>query len=114
MARLGHAPRLRPERLIAAGRVVLAISSLFAVWLDRSGPAQYARDAEGLLAAYVIYAGIVVALVWRREAVSRLWPLLTHIGDLVFFSLFIFFSEGPGSPFPAYFVFPLISATLRW
>jgi signal transduction histidine kinase len=108
------APRLRPERLIAAGRVVLAVFSLFAVWLDPTEPANYARVAYGLLAAYVVYAAAVVALLWRAEAVSTLWPVVTHVADLVFFSLFIFFTSGPASPFTVYFVFALICATLRW
>jgi len=37
-----YSPHSRAERLIAAGRVVLAASSLFAVWLDPSEPSKYA------------------------------------------------------------------------
>jgi signal transduction histidine kinase len=108
------APRLRPERVIAAARVVLAAFSLFAVWLDPTEPVNYAQVAYGLLVAYVIYSGAVVALLWRAEAVAPWWPLVTHVGDLVFFSLFIFFTAGPASPFTVYFVFALMCATLRW
>jgi hypothetical protein len=108
------APRLRPERLIAAGRVVLAVFSLFAVWLDPTEPAYYARVAYGLLVAYVAYAGLIASLVWRAEAVSPAWPVVTHVADLTFFSLFIFFTAGPASPFTVYFVFALTCATLRW
>jgi hypothetical protein len=32
-------PQSRTERLIGAGRVVLAVSSLFAIWLDPLQPA---------------------------------------------------------------------------
>jgi signal transduction histidine kinase len=114
MSRSLHAPRLRPERLIAAGRVGLAVSSLFAVWLDPNEPAQFVQAAYGLLAGYVAYAAVVAVLVWRAGAMSPLWPVAMHATDLVFFSLFIFFTDGPASPFNVYFVFALICATLRW
>jgi signal transduction histidine kinase len=107
-------PRLRPERLIAAGRVVLAVFSLFAVWLDPTEPASHAGIAYSLLVAYVAYAAIVCSVVWRTAGVSRRWPAVTHAADLVFFSLFIFFTTGPGSPFTVYFVFALVCGTLRW
>lgn len=108
-----YAPRMRPERLIAAGRVVLAVSSLFAVWLDPDEPIRYATVAYGVLLAYVVYAVTVATLLWRIEAVPRLWPVVTHAADLACFSLFIFFTD-PASPFTVYFVFSLLAATLRW
>lgn len=109
-----YAPRLRPERLIAAGRIVLAVSSLFAVWLDVDEPVRYAPVAYGVLVGYVVYAAAVAGLLWRVETVSRSWPVVMHAVDLICFSLFIFFTEGPASPFTVYFVFALLSATLRW
>jgi signal transduction histidine kinase len=104
----------RQERLIGAGRIVLAASSLLAVWLDPSEPAKYAHIAYGLLMAYVVYAVAVALAVARAEAVPPGWRLTTHAVDLVFFSLFIYFTAGPSSPFMAYFVFALVCATLRW
>jgi signal transduction histidine kinase len=114
MTRTASRARLRPERLIAAGRIVLGISALFAVWLDPTEPAKYAQVAYGLLVAYVVYAVSVAAIMWRVDGVSTRWPAFTHAADLVFFSLFIFFTAGPGSPFTVYFVFALLCATLRW
>jgi signal transduction histidine kinase len=107
-------PRLRPERLIGAARVVLAVFSLFAVWIDPTEPAKYAELAYTLMLAYVGYAATAAAVVWRSEAVARWWPIVTHAIDLIFFSLFIFVTAGPGSPFNVYFVFSLMCATLRW
>lgn len=106
--------RSRAERLIAGGRVVLAISSLFAVWRDPSEPAKYASIAYSLLVAYVIYAFGVALVVWRHRAPPRLQRWLTHIFDLAFFSAFMYFTSGPASPFIAYYVFALVCATLRW
>lgn len=109
-----YSPRRRPERLIAAGRVVLGASSLFAVWLDPLEPAKHAQTAYLLLVAYLVYAAVTALLVWRREAPARRWRLLTHAFDLAFFSLFIYFTAGTDSPFTAYFVFSLVCGTLRW
>lgn len=106
--------RSRAERLIAGGRVVLAASSLFAVWRDPSEPAKYASIAYFLLLAYLVYAIGVALVVWRKRAPTRLQGWLTHIFDLVFFSVFMYFTSGPASPFIAYYVFALVCATLRW
>lgn len=106
--------RSRAERLIAGGRVVLALSSLFAVWRDPSEPAKYASIAYALLVAYVVYAAGVALVVWRHRAPPRLQGWLTHIFDLTFFSAFMYFTSGPASPFIAYYVFALVCATLRW
>lgn len=109
-----YSPQSRAERLIAAGRVVLAASSLFAVWLDPSEPAKYAQIAYSLLVAYVVYSLVIAAVVFRSDAPPNRQRLITHAFDLVFFSLFIYFTAGPASPFLIYFVFSLVCATLRW
>ena len=109
-----YTPRMRPERLVVVGRVVLASSSLFAVWLDPAEPAKHSQVAYSLLAAYLGYATLVALHVWRWEAASARWRVATHAFDLLFFSLFIYFTEGPSSPFVAYFVFALVCATVRW
>lgn len=110
-----YTPQSRPERLIAAGRVVLAAASLFAVWLDPSEPARHAGLAYSLLALYLAYAAAVAALLPRLSAaaVGR-QRLVTHVLDLAFFTLFIYFTAGPSSPFTVYFLFSLVCASLRW
>ncbi len=109
-----YSPTSRRERLIGVGRIVLAASSLLAVFLDPSEPAKYADIAYGLLVAYLAYAAVVAVVVSRAEAISPSWPRATHAVDLAFFSLFIYFTSGPASPFLAYFVFALVCAALRW
>ena len=63
-----YSPQSRADRLIAGGRVILAVSSLFAVWLDPSEPAKYAGIAYSLLVSYVVYAAVIATLVWRSDA----------------------------------------------
>lgn len=107
-------PRERSERLIAGGRIVLAATSLAALWRDPSEPANFAEIAYALLAAYLLYAVVIALLVWRWRGASDNQGLWTHCFDLVFFSAFMYFTSGPASPFIAYFVFSLVCATLRW
>jgi signal transduction histidine kinase len=110
-----YVPQSRPERLIAAGRVVLAAASLFAVWLDPSEPVRHAALAYLLLVLYLGYAAIVAVVLPRLgDAALVRQRLATHVVDLAFFSLFVYFTAGPGSPFTVYFVFSLVCASLRW
>jgi len=109
-----YSPQSRAERLIAAGRVVLAVSSLFAVWLDPSEPSKYVQVAYTLLGAYVVYAAAIAILAWRADVPFRRQGIATHVLDLAFFTLFIYFTAGPASPFTTYFVFALVCATVRW
>jgi len=109
-----YSPQNRAERLVAAGRMVLASSSLFAVWLDPTEPAKHAAIAYSLLVAYVAYSALLAAGVWRARDAGGRGRKLTHALDLCFFSLFVYFTAGPASPFTTYFVFSMVCATLRW
>ena len=104
----------RIERLIAITRVVMAIAALLAIWLDPSQPARYAWVAYASLTCYVVYALALALLAWQSAVSLRRLSLTTHVLDLAFFSLLIYLSEGPSSPFFVYFVFSLVCATLRW
>ncbi len=104
----------RAERLIAAGRVALAAFCLLALRLDPSEPARYAWTAYALLSAYVVYALVLLDLLWVIRTFPNWWKLATHIFDLAAFLVFMYFTEGPNSPFFMYFTFSLACATLRW
>ena len=110
-----YTPHSRTERLIATGRVVLALSSLLAIWLDPSQPEKYEAATYGLMAVYVAYSVALAGLVWTARVPRFLYPFSTHVLDLMAFSLFIFLTEGPPtSPFFVYFIFSILCATLRW
>ncbi len=104
----------RAERLIAGGRVGLAAFSLLALYLDPSEPARYARIAYALLTAYVVYAILLFDLLWVLRKLPSWWKVATHIFDLAAFLVFLYFTEGPNSPFFVYFTFSLACAALRW
>jgi signal transduction histidine kinase len=104
----------RTERVIAAGRVLLAAIALLNVWLDPPGPLESAAVALVLLAAYLGYAIGLVPILRPAFAPAAWWPILTHAVDLAAFALFMQFTAGTSSPFYIYFLFPLTAATLRW
>ncbi len=104
----------RADRVIASGRVLLAAVSLVAIWLDPSEPFIYARLAYTLLALYVAYSLVLAVAAWSSRSSSPRLGVVTHVVDLALFSLFLYLTEGPTSPFFVYFTFALVSGTLRW
>ena len=109
-----YSPQSRAERLIAAGRMVLAASSLVAIWMAPAEPVRRPAIAYALLGAYLAYAIAVAVWVSRSETPPGRGRVAMLAVDLIFFSLFIAFTSGPASPFFAYFVFALICAAMRW
>jgi signal transduction histidine kinase len=110
---LFHASRVHAERPIAATRVLLAISSLFAMWLDPAEPQRHVGAAYSLLGVYVMYSLAVLPFAWRHHT-ARHFGLTTHLVDIVVFSLLQFVTLGPSSPFFVYFVFSVCCGALRW
>jgi signal transduction histidine kinase len=104
----------RTDRFIAAGRAVIALFALTAIWIDPSQPAGAADVTYALLVGYLAFAGGIL-LASRRET---LWSaeigLGSHIVDLAVFSTIMFLTEGATSPFFLLFTFSLLSATFRW
>jgi signal transduction histidine kinase len=106
--------RHRAERLIVAGRVVLALASLLAIWFDPYEPARHPKVAYALLGTYVAYSLGLALVVWHSSRVPELRRRITQAVDLAVFSAMLFFTAGTTNPFIAYFVFAVICATLRW
>jgi signal transduction histidine kinase len=112
--RLEYSLQRRAERLIATGRLILVAFSLLGVWADPTVAARPGGLLERLLFAYGAYAALLAAAEWSLPApLLRLRPL-THAFDLGVFALLTTLGEGPASFSLVYFVFALVSATLRW
>jgi signal transduction histidine kinase len=109
-----RALKSQAERLIVAGRLVLSLFSLLAILLYPSGPGKYANLAFALLTGYAAYATLLAFLVWRLPKLPVHLPMMTHVFDLIVFSLLMYFSERPANPSFACFVFAIMAATLRW
>jgi signal transduction histidine kinase len=103
----------RTERTIAVSRVVLAATSLFAIWLDPAEPGRYVTPTYTLHMIYVAYALAIMGIMWNRPTGARL-PIVLHVADIALFSIFQYLTHGPSSPFFIYYVFSLFCAALRW
>lgn len=109
-----YSPKLRTERLIVVGRIILAVVSLLVMRIVPYGHPQYVGISYVLLIVNLGYSLFVAPLVWA----SALWleriGLITHIIDVVIFALLVFFTGGTNSPFFSYFIFTICCAALRW
>lgn len=110
----GYSPRNRAERVIAIGRLFLAVFLLLALLLDPAVPGGYALLVRRLAVWYLTYSAGLALLMWNRRSTDRAVPIAVHLVDLVVFAMFMHFSDGPTSPFFVYFVFATICGTLRW
>lgn len=104
----------RTERIISAGRVILATFALYAIWLDPAEPERYSVITYSLLAGYLCYAVILALAVWKSNINWDRPAVVIHALDLSIFAIFMFLTTGPASPFFAFFVFSLVCAALRW
>lgn len=102
------------ERILAAARLLLALSSLLAVYFDPTPPTQYGRVVMILLVLYVAHCLALVAIVNRRTEISNRFALLVHAGDLLWPTAISVFTNGANSPFFFYFTFTLLAAAFRW
>lgn len=101
------------EWVIAQGRLFLCTLALMALYLEPPHPPHFASATYMMLTGYCVYAfGLVVATNWRLPDPSSQRGI--HIGDVIATSLLLFLTEGPTSPFLAFFTFILLAATLRW
>ncbi len=103
----------RAERTIAVARVLMASLSLFAIWLDPAEPARYVQVTYTLHWLYVAYSIALAAIVWTRSQLDRL-RFVSHVADIVVFSVLQYLTLGPSSPFFVYFVFSMFCGALRW
>jgi len=108
-----YSQRSRTEGRIAVARVILAGFSLLAVWLD-PGDVGHHGDAHGLVVGYAVYSVVVALLVPRASRYLSRLQIVVHAIDIAVFSAFIYLTQDTTSLFYVYFVFALITGTLRW
>ena len=106
--------RHRSGRVIALSRLILAAVFLFAVWLD---PAEAAHEPEVvyvLLGAYVLWSAIVLSSTWSNWWLDYKLAVVAHAIDVGAFGVVVYYTEGYTSPFYTFFVFLILSASIRW
>jgi signal transduction histidine kinase len=101
-------------RVIAFGRVMLALLFLLSIWLDQSQPAQAPEQTYALLLFYVLFALALAALTWRNWWLDARLAAPAHIIDMAVFTGIVFSTNGYTSPFFLFFILPLLAAAIRW
>jgi signal transduction histidine kinase len=102
------------ERVLAAVRVVLALSSLVFLQVNPTGVFPYNGGVHGLLVLYFAHSvGLLVLLQWRAE-ISSGFSVLVHAADILWPAVISLFAGGLNSPFFLYFIFALLAAAFRW
>jgi len=110
-APMGPGEVRRIERWLATARLALAISALFAIWME---PTQISWWAHRLLGFYIIHGTVVMLLLRFRTQSTPTFRSLVHAADLVWLALISVFAIGTQNPFFLFFVFVLAAAAYRW
>ena len=102
----------RREQVIAAGRAVVSVAVLAALYLNLTGPERYGGPVYGLLSAYVVYAVAILAAV--RSPVVAQAPFVLHLIDLAWATAITAATGGAISPLMFIFTFSTMVAAFRW
>lgn len=100
-------------RVIALGRVMLALLFLLSIGTDRSQPMQAPEQINTLL-IYVLFALTLTAVTWRNWWLDARLAAPTHVFDMLIFTAIVFSTNAYTSPFFLFFILPLLSAAIRW
>ena len=101
-------------RIIALGRLMLAIFYAIAIAVDITQPARAPLFTFGLLAGYLIFAATVAVITWRDWWRDAQLTGPAHAVDIVVFTALVFVTAGYTSPFFIFFIFLLLAAAIRW
>jgi signal transduction histidine kinase len=112
--RAASGERIEVERILAAARVVLAVSSFFALLFSSAPTFQYDDLVHFLLLLYSGHALALLVLVEVRKEVSSRFVRVVHASDVLWPAVISLFTNGLASPFFLYFIFALLAAAFRW
>lgn len=104
----------RPGRIIALGRFVLAALLVLVLWFDPDQISQQPEAIYGIFVGYAVWSGLVLVLTWRSWWLDHRLADPSHFVDIAACAILVFFTESYTSPFYTFFVFLILSASLRW
>ena len=99
-------------RVIALGRVMLAITLFLIIMFGRSK--LELTQTYPFLVLYAAGAVLIAAATWKNWWLDARLAILTHGIDMAVFTGLAFSSTGTSSPFTLFFILPLLSAAVRW
>jgi len=100
--------------LIAAMRLLLAVSALIFIYIDPLEPDRFVTTTYTTLGLYVLYSLAVYILALSQAKAMRTLRAWTHWLDLGWYSLLISLSSGTNSVFFFGFYFAIMVAGFRW
>lgn len=115
--RLTSSPSLvsiKAERLIAGGRVILTAPALLSTWLELPQGMLPATVYRTWLLGYLLYGLVLLLFSWEGRLRSPRLILMSHLLDLLVFSLLTAISGGAASPLFIFFLFSIFCGALRW
>ena len=110
---VGRGLQLGSGRVIALGRLLLATLFVVILWLE-AGAGQFPPATYALLIAYVIVAAGLVLATWKNWWADAHLAGPAHALDMALFTVLVFVTAGDKRPFFPFFIFPLLSAAIRW
>jgi signal transduction histidine kinase len=103
----------RVEKALAIARVILAVASGLAIWIDPTEPSRYYVFTYTVLGGYTLFSFILV-LFPRFGYSHHASPVLIQAIDIVWVSVLIVGTGGTTSPFFVFYTFTLVSGAYRW
>ncbi len=100
--------------LVAAMRLLLAVSALVFIYIDPLEPDRFVTTTYTALALYVLYSVTVYILALSQAKAMRTLRAWTHWLDVGWYSLLISLSSGTNSVFFFGFYFAIMVAGFRW
>ena len=113
-ATVGRGFQLYSGRVIALGRLLLAMLFMAAIGIDISQPAFAPVPTYGLLLGYQAFSALIVFLTWNNWWLDAKLAGPAHAIDMIMFTVLVYLTEGYTSPFFIFSVFVLLSAAIRW
>ena len=104
----------RADRISALARITLVVPTIAAALIDPPQPRQNADLVIALLAGYAALAIVFASVAWWRPLSARPFGQWAHGVDLLVFAALVYLTRGIASPFFSFYLFAMLSATLRW
>lgn len=114
MRSVGRNAVLSSHRVIALGRLLLALLFLLLTWIDAYRAGDYPTFSFALLGGYAGFAALVAALTWNDWWLDAQLAGITHAIDIALFTALVYLTEGDNNPFFTFSIFIFLSAALRW
>ncbi len=104
----------RSGRVIALSRLLLAASFIATLIVDPTQPTNLPVGAYTAVTIYFLWSALLLGITWSNWRRDSALADAAHILDVGAFGIIIFFTEGYTSPFFVFFVFLLLSSSIRW